>query len=448
MTRPRVRSALRALAVAPALLLAAALASPLAAQSAGDDAAARRLATFDAAWRIIDTTHFDPTFNGVDWRAVREELRPRAAAAASDAELRAVIRDMLGRLHESHFALLSGDAADGAAPEGVVDTSGEVGLDVRVLDEGVTVASVRPGGPAGEAGVEPGWILRAVDATPTAPIVERMRAAADPRAAGLEAWRAVTTRLRGPQGLIARLELVDGGGAVVRREVRRAPEPGRTVKVGNLPAVVVRVADRWVDGPAGTRAGLIRFNVWMPPVDAPFGAAVDRFRAADGIVIDLRGNPGGMAAMLMGISGYFLDTPRALGTMRTRESELRFVANPRRVNAAGERVTPFAGPVAILVDGLTGSASECFAAGMQSIGRARIFGERSMGQALPALFDRLPDGDVLIHAYGDFETAAGTPVEGRGIIPDERVALTRRDLLAGRDAPLEAALAWIARARR
>jgi carboxyl-terminal processing protease len=71
-----------------------------------------------------------------------------------------------------------------------------------------------------------------------------------------------------------------------------------------------------------------------------------------------------------------------------------------------------------------------------------------MGQALPALFDRLPDGDVLIHAYGDFETAAGTPVEGRGVVPDERVALTRRDLLAGRDAALEAALAWVARARR
>jgi carboxyl-terminal processing protease len=155
-----------------------------------------------------------------------------------------------------------------------------------------------------------------------------------------------------------------------------------------------------------------------------------------------------MAGMLMGISGYFLDTPRELGTMKTRDSELRFVANPRRVNAGGARVAPFAGPVAILVDGLTGSASECFAAGMQSIGRARIFGERSMGQALPALFDRLPDGDVLIHAYGDFVTAAGDQVEGRGVVPDETVPLTRRDLLAGVDSPLAAALAWIARARR
>jgi carboxyl-terminal processing protease len=162
-------------------------------------------------------------------------------------------------------------------------------------------------------------------------------------------------------------------------------------------------------------------------------------------VLDLRGNPGGLAAMLMGISGHFLTERTVLGTMKTRETQLRFTANPRQVSAAGERVTPFGGPVAILVDSLTGSASECFAGGMQSIGRARVFGQSSMGQALPAVFDRLPNGDTLIHAYGDFVTADGTRLEGRGVVPDEEVPLTRQDLLAGRDATLERALHWIDR---
>ena len=104
--------------------------------------------------------------------------------------------------------------------------------------------------------------------------------------------------------------------------------------------------------------------------------------------------------MLMGISGHFVTERKPLGVMKTRDSELQFFANPRLVSAAGERVEPFAGPVAILVDALTGSASECFAGGMQSIRRARVFGQTSMGQALPAVFDKLPNGDVLIHAYG------------------------------------------------
>jgi carboxyl-terminal processing protease len=151
--------------------------------------------------------------------------------------------------------------------------------------------------------------------------------------------------------------------------------------------------------------------------------------------------------MLMGISGHFLDERKVLGTMKTRETELRFVANPRRVSAAGERVQPFAGPVAILVDAMTGSASECFAGGMQGIKRARVFGQVTMGQALPALFDKLPNGDVLIHAYGDFVAADGTRLEGRGVVPDEIVPLTREELASGRDLTLEAALRWLSESR-
>jgi carboxyl-terminal processing protease len=188
---------------------------------------------------------------------------------------------------------------------------------------------------------------------------------------------------------------------------------------------------------------VIGFNVWMAAVDAPFQKAVDRFRSADGIVLDLRGNPGGLAAMIMGISGHFVSERRPLGIMKTRSNELRFVVNPREVDAAGRPVPVYSGPVAILVDSMSGSASECFAGGMQSIGRVRVFGQTSMGQALPALFDKLPNGDVLIHAYGDFVTADGTRLEGRGVIPDERLPVAREDLLAGRDRALEAALTWI-----
>ena len=66
-----------------------------------------------------------------------------------------------------------------------------------------------------------------------------------------------------------------------------------------------------------------------------------------------------------------------------------------------------------------------------------------MGAALPSQFDKLPNGDVFIHATADFVTADGTRLEGRGVIPDETVALKREDLLAGHDTALEAALAWI-----
>ena len=399
--------------------------------------------TFDAAWKIIRDTHFDKTMNGLDWEAVRKELEPRAAAAKTPAELRAVIREMLGRLGLSHFALVpsTSESTDGASSG---DTSGDPGIDVRLLGRDIVVTDVDPDV---RTKVKPGWKLTQIGSANVAELLRSVPEADNERLQKVEAWRIAETRLRGPAGSTVEVTFEDGQDAPVKVVLTRRPEHGSPVTVGNLPTMYVRVEREKKATPSGRTAGVIKFNVWMAAVDAEFQQAMDEMRRADGIVIDLRGNPGGLAAMLMGISGHFVGDRVTLGVMKTRESEFRFVANPRLVNASGERVEPFSGPVAILVDSMSGSASECFAGGMQSIGRARIFGQTSMGQALPALFDRLPNGDVLIHAYGDFVTATGTRLEGRGVIPDEAVPLERADLLAGRDRTMEAALAWIDRSR-
>jgi carboxyl-terminal processing protease len=404
------------------------------------------LETFDRAWTIVRDTHFDRVMNGVDWDAVRVELRPRAAAATTPGELRAVIREMLGRLGLSHFALIPASAdAPGEIPS---DRSGVPGFDVRLIDGLVVVTDVDADGPAAAAGVRPGWAITEIDGTPVGRVIGHLPGDAPARLTDVEAWRALQLRLRGPAGSTAAVRFDTGAGEPQQVSIARRAESGQPVTIGHLPTMQVRVSSEARRTPAGHRVGLIRFNVWMPLVDRRFQEAIDSFRSADGIVIDLRGNPGGLAAMLMGISGHFVEKPVPLGIMKTRDAELRFTANPRLTSAAGQRVAPFAGPVAIVVDGLSGSATECFAGGMQAIGRARVFGQTTMGQALPALFDQLPNGDLMIHAYGDFVTADGTRLEGRGVVPDETVPLRRGDLLAGRDTPVEAALAWIDRSAR
>jgi len=70
------------------------------------------LATFDAAWQRVYDTHFDTTFNGVDWLALRDELRPRVDTATHRETLRSAIREMLARLGQSHFALIPQEVAD------------------------------------------------------------------------------------------------------------------------------------------------------------------------------------------------------------------------------------------------------------------------------------------------------------------------------------------------
>ena len=63
----------------------------------------------------------------------------------------------------------------------------------------------------------------------------------------------------------------------------------------------------------------------MPAVAVPFAEAVDQFRQADGLVIDLRGNPGGLADMIRGLAGHVLTEPLLLGRMKMREVELEFM---------------------------------------------------------------------------------------------------------------------------
>jgi carboxyl-terminal processing protease len=401
--------------------------------------------TFDAVWKIVKDGHFDPAFDVATWDRVGAELRPKAVEAKTPGELRAVLANMLGRLGLSHFAVIPSTPDN---PGDHANLSGQPGFDVRLIDRQLVVSSVDPEGGAAAEGVHAGWIVQTIGGTAVSTLLTGIPDSTPPRLAQLQAWRLAVPRLRGPSDTRAEISFVDGAGATVTKSVELRQERGEPVTVGSLPTMFVRVTSSLKPTPAGGTAGVIGFNVWMTAVDAQFQKAMDEFRSADGIVIDLRGNPGGLAAMIMGLAGHFVSDRATLGVMKTRQSEMKFPANPRLVNAAGDRVEPYKGPVAILVDGMTGSASECFSGGLQSLGRVRVFGQTSMGQALPALFDRLPNGDVLIHAWGDFVTGTGVRIEGRGVVPDEPVALTRAGLLAGHDATLEGALAWIDRMRK
>jgi carboxyl-terminal processing protease len=434
---------------------------------------ASSVATFDAAWNIINDTYFDPNFHGLDWNKVREELRPKAKTAESRAELRSIIEEMLHRLGDSHMALIPGDVArtwesvtqqesasalpPAQEPEGSnsrtasdshgsrssAGRGGDLGFDVRLRNAQALVTRVDPAGPAGQAGVKPGWIIQSIADEPVAGLLAPFVGEIASPQTQFMAWGVLAGKLAGNPGSSARLEFLNESDQSVSLELPRRREVGEPTKLGYLPTLYSHLESKSVPLAPGRTVGLVRFNIWMLPVIQALDQAIDQFRQADGIIFDLRGNVGGLGGMILGVSGHFLDEPVSLGTLKMRGNELKFAANPRRVNAAGERVKPFSGPFAILIDDLSLSASEIFAGGMQALGRARVFGERSGGQALPAIWDRLPNGDVLYHAFGDFIISSGRRLEGAGVIPDEVAVTSRSDLLKGQDAPLLAALHWM-----
>ncbi len=456
------------------ICLAAGCATPPKPSVAPSQASIESLATFDAAWERVQESFFDPGFRGNDWAALREKYRPRAARARNPDELRAVIQSMLDRLGQSHMRILPGSAL---APESIrpIDTpaagvatepgrtarlsprrpagsqsppaplggSADFGFDVRRLGRDYVVVSVAADSPASAAGIQRGWILDRIDGVKTGDYVAGCDRAGSRSHGELLAWSRLIQQLRGPAGSTAALEFRDGANRRRSLDLERARLPGQVVKLGYLPAMFASSSHDRIQADPARAIGVIRFNLWMLPLAEAIDTAVDDLRDCSGLIVDLRGNIGGVAGMIMGIAGHFLDQPVLLGTLQTRDSRLQFHANPRRATRDGRRVAPCASPLAILVDRHTVSASEIFAGSMQGIGRARIFGETTAGEALPAHFRRLPNGDLLLHAFADFQTAAGLSLEGRGVAPDTRAPWKRRDLLAGRDAALEAACRWI-----
>ena len=177
------------------------------------------LVTFDTAWTIIARTHWDSTYNGVNWKAVREELRPRAAAAKTTGELRGILSDMVSRLKQSHFSIIPREVSDAtgasgksAGGSGARDMSGTIGATLRYVDRAVMVTAVDPGGSAAMAGVKPGWTLDSVDGCALAPRLARIPANVDPRRTALLAYGTGVGALAGPVGDSVRATFRDGKG--------------------------------------------------------------------------------------------------------------------------------------------------------------------------------------------------------------------------------------------
>jgi carboxyl-terminal processing protease len=259
------------------------------------------------------------------------------------------------------------------------------------------------------------------------------------------------SQLAGSVGDTVTLEVAARGNTRTYR-IARDPVRGTMTRFGNLPAMhaVIDTSERLVQAPDGSarRIAVVSFSVWLPALNEPLNAVLHGVRSADGIVLDLRGNPGGMAGMINRISGHLLDSAYALGTLHMRGATLQLKANPQRVTPDARLVEPYSGPVAVIIDPLSASATEFFTAGLQGLGRVHVVGETSAGASVPALMGRLPNGDVMLHAIADHTDSRGRRIEGVGVVPDEVVPLRAEALADGKDEAMEAALRWVARQPR
>lgn len=393
--------------------------------------AKERIEVFEKVWETIEEKYYDPSFNGVDWRAVRERYRPRVEAAAGEEEFYELLNRMAGELRDAHTRVRS--------PRQNRDRKNREATSAGVLlfeVEGTPVVfDVTPDSEAARAGVLPGMVVRTIGGRPVAEALAAARtdvgASSSERAARLLAYLRLIT---GAPGSALELGLVRADGTpldvrLTRRTVSAAPR----FKARLLPS-----------GHA-----YVRFDRFRPPAAEQLKEALTRFKDAPGLILDLRANGGGDGREGMKVAGFFFDDKVAVARIVTRTGKppsalMGLVSLPKEFQAGEKGGRLYSNPVVVLVNEGTGSTSELVANVLQEQRRAYVIGSRSCGCVLGVLKHReLKGGGSLAVSELAFVTPAGRKLEGEGITPDKSVTVTLKDIQAGRDAALEEAEAYL-----
>ncbi|GHH76349.1 peptidase S41 [Streptomyces sulfonofaciens] len=256
----------------------------------------------------------------------------------------------------------------------------------RDVDGRVEVARVQHRGPAERAGIRKGDRLTSIDGRPVdgLPVTD------------------VVALLRGdaPGG-----DAPAAGTSVVLGLERGARAWHETLRRARLTTDSVTVQ------PLGDRAGdgvLVRVAAFTKGTGAQVREAVRQAPQGAGILLDLRGNSGGLVAEATATASAFLDG----GLVATYDVE----GEQHALHAA--RGGDVHRPLVTMVDGGTMSAAELLTGALQDRGRAVVVGTRTFGKGSVQMPSKLPDGSVAELTVGHYRTPAGHSLDGRGITPD------------------------------
>lgn len=438
MARRITPKILRTVVASCVLVLLAAARGPVAAQGRRDGATTAgtptttrqleprqsRLRIFDDVWENIRARYYDPDMRGVDWEEARETFRPQAAGARTEADFYAVMRRMIARLQDPHTRVF----APGESMDWRVSRFVAVGVTLREIGGELVVTGVMEGSEAARAGVRAGDSVTGVDGEPVSAVIARRMQEQTAETATTARFLAVTKLFDGPRDSFVTVTFSSASAPEKRVRLRREVR-------ARAPSLRVRRA-------AGD-VGVVQFNIFTPEIAAQLVREFrDELGKARGVVLDLRDNGGGEAEAMADIASLFLPQGRSLGVFTDRAGRVRLEPHTRAALLSTAQAPPnFRGRIVVLTGAKTASASEVFVAALKEAERARVVGEKSCGCVLGIRRRHtLGDGGVLDVSEMDYRTPRGARLEGAGVVPDEVITPTRRDLQAGRDPALERAV--------
>ncbi len=345
-------------------VLAAVLAGMLTGVLPGDDDPSASSEALDT----IEDNYFEPVERG----------------QLEDASIRGMVSELRERFEDrfSHF-FDAGQLEDfNAATSGRFDG---VGLSVSEVPRGLRVADVFPDSPAQAAEIKPGDLVVAVDGKSIEGVPSQVS----------------TGRIKGPQGTEVELTVIPAGGGPERDLVLERADVRLPAVAGELLTV------------SGREVAHVHFANFSEGSHGELREAIEGLerRGAEGLVLDLRGNGGGLLNEAVLSASVFVEE----GTVVSTESRTQ---GDRSYEAVGDAIEPL--PTVVLVDRDTASAAEILAAALETYDLATVVGTRTFGKGTFQEVIPLTAGGALDLTIGQYLTAAGTSIAGEGVKPEIR----------------------------
>ncbi len=383
-----------------------------------------RATILDDVWRNVRDRYYDPEFHGINWDEIGNRYRPLVQNVKSDPEFYALVSRMTGELHDGHTRFYSADQWDYHEK----DLGVSIGFFTAEREDSVVVTDVSPDSGAARAGIEPGMIVLTVNGKPIADLIAQAEKTVLPSSTErLTRRRILSSAYSGGIGAAFQIGLQRADGtkfeANVTKQILAMPPDVRDILL-----------------PSGE--AYIRFDGFKPPVVQEFYEAIEKYRNAPGVIIDLRYNGGGQTNVLAAIAGYFFDAKTVIAESLSRKAidsqEKSGESKSHRPMIAGKPGGQiYAGPVVILTTEATASSSEIFSAAFQDTGRAKIVGSQTCGCVIGiANNQKMKGGGVLEVSEVLYFTPKGRKLEGDGVTPDTKIVPTIADLQQKRDAAL------------
>jgi carboxyl-terminal processing protease len=259
-----------------------------------------------------------------------------------------------------------------------------VGLSVTEVKRGLKVVEAFKGSPAAKAGIEPGDLIVSVNG----------------KSISGESSDLSTAKIKGPEGTDVTLGVVQASRSNTRQLKLQRQE------------ISTPVVESSIRHDSGDRLGYVHLSAFSDGAHGPLRDATQRLerRGAQGIVLDLRGNPGGLLTEAVLAASVFLPKDDKVVTTDSR-------TEGRRVYRAAGDPLPRR-PMVVLIDRGTASAAEILASALADNGLAEVVGTRSFGKGLFQNLLDLSNGGELDLTVGEFFTADGISLAPKGIQPD------------------------------